>query len=192
MTRICRWTGSLILAGILAAPLAAANQQPAAAAPAPAQVPAANPADVASPDAILAAVYDAISGPQGHPRDWNRFRSLFIDGARLVEVEQTKDGSYGARVMTMDDFIAYVVPLFDKEGFYEREAARKTERWANIQQVFSTYESRHAASDVKPFVRGINSFQLLNDGKRWWVVTVFWQDESPGNPLTAKYLRTTK
>ena len=24
-----------------------------------------------------------------------------------------------------------------------------------------------------PFMRGINSIQLFNDGTRWWVVTVF-------------------
>ena len=41
-----------------------------------AEPPAAKPADVASPDAILAATYDVISGPAG-PRDWDRFNSLF-------------------------------------------------------------------------------------------------------------------
>jgi hypothetical protein len=30
----------------------------------------------------------------------------------------------------------------------------------------------------------------LNDGKRWWIVTVFWEAESPDNPLPKKYLET--
>jgi hypothetical protein len=192
MKSLCKWTGSLILAGVLAAPLVAGNEKPlpAAARATRAQVPAANPKDVASPETVIGAVYDAISGPQGQ-RDWNRFRSLFVDGARLVALDP-KDGGFAPRVMSMDEFIAYVVPLFEKEGFYEREAAHKTESWANMQQVFSTYESRHAASDAKPFVRGINSFQLMNDGKRWWVICVFWQEESATNPIPAKFLRTSK
>ena len=60
------------------------SKQPDAAAQAtPAPPPPAKPADVASPDAILAATYDVISGPATQKRDWDRFRSLFIPGARL-------------------------------------------------------------------------------------------------------------
>ena len=68
---------------------------------------------------------------------------------------------------------------FLKNGFVEREASRKTERYGNIMQVFSTYESRHDAKDEKPFARGINSFQLYSDGTRWWVVTIMWEEETP-------------
>jgi hypothetical protein len=58
-----------------------------------------------------------------------------------------------------------------------------------IAHVFSTYESRHAADDAKPFQRGINSIQLMNDGQRWWVVTIFWQGEDEKTPLLEKYLK---
>jgi len=56
----------------------------------------------------------------------------------------------------------------------------------NIAQVFSTYESRHT-KDAEPFQRGINSFQLLFDGHRWWVVTIYWQGERPGLPIPKQY-----
>ena len=46
--------------------------------------PAANPADVASLDSIIAALYDVISGPAGKKRDWDRMRSLFAPGARMI------------------------------------------------------------------------------------------------------------
>jgi hypothetical protein len=52
----------------------------------PAAAPAANPSDVGSIDAILHAAYDTISGPAGQQRDWKRFRSLFVAGARLIPV----------------------------------------------------------------------------------------------------------
>ncbi len=155
-------------------------------APAP---PAANPADVDSIDAILAAVYDVISGPAGKKRDWDRMRSLFLPGARLIPTGPRPTGGYGSRVLTVDEYIERASGFFEKEGFYEREAARQTEGFGQIAHIFSTYESRHAPDDAKPFQRGINSIQLMNDGKRWWIVTVFWQGEDEKAPLPEKYLK---
>ena len=159
--------------------------------PAPAagpSTPTANPADVASVDSIIAAVYDVISGPAGKKRDWDRMKSLFIPGARLIPTGPRQAGGYGSRVLTVDEYAERAGGFFEKEGFYEREAARKTEEFGQIVHVFSTYESRHAP-DAKPFQRGINSIQLMNDGTRWWVVTIFWQGEDDKHPLPEKYLK---
>ena len=79
-----------------------------------------------------------------------------------------------------------------KDGFFERELARRTDQYGNIAHVFSTYESFHKATDKEPFARGINSFQLLNDGKRWWVLTIYWQAETPDNPIPKEYLKSKK
>ncbi|HEV2827269.1 MAG TPA: hypothetical protein VGW76_06655 [Pyrinomonadaceae bacterium] len=152
-------------------------------------IPAANPADVASLDSIIAAVYDVISGPAGKKRDWDRMRSLFMPGARLIPTGSRPGGVYGSRVLALDEYIERSSGFFEKEGFYEREAARVTEQFGQIAHAFSTYESRHAPDDAKPFQRGINSIQLMNDGKRWWVVTIFWQGEDEKSPLPEKYLK---
>jgi len=66
------------------------------------------------------------------------------------------------------NYIQRASEFFDKQGFFEREASRQVERFGNIAHIFSTYESRHAKDDPKPFQRGINSIQLMYDGKRWW------------------------
>ncbi len=168
------------------------EQQPAAQA-APAAAPAAKPADVASPDAILAATYDVISGPAAQKRDWDRFRSLFIPDARLAATGAKKTGGgYDVRVVTPDQYVTLADAYFQKNGFFEREIARKAERYGNIMQIFSTYESRHDASDPQPFARGINSFQLFNDGTRWWIVTIFWEEETPDNPVPKEFLPAAK
>jgi hypothetical protein len=151
--------------------------------------PTANPADVASVDAIIAAVYDVISGPAGKKRDWDRMRSLFVPGARLIPTGPKPTGGYGARVGTVEDYITRGGPYLESQGFFEKEIARKTEMFGNIAHAFSTYESRHKAEDEKPFARGINSIQLVNDGTRWWVVTIFWQGEDEKTPLPEKYLK---
>jgi len=157
--------------------------------PSPLPVSTANPADVATMDAIVAALYDVISGPPGK-RDWDRFRSLFYPGARLIPTGIRPTGEAGSRVLSSDDYAARSGPLLEKNGFFEREISRRTEKFANIAHLFSTYESRHAKEDEKPFARGINSIQMMNDGKRWWILSIFWQAEDPKNQLPAEYLRT--
>jgi len=150
--------------------------------------PVANREDVASPDAIIAAAYDVISGPAGQKRDWNRMRSLFYPGARLIRTAPKKEGGIGATSFSPQDYIDRASIYFEKNGFSEEEIARRTEQWGNILQAFSTYESRHDAKDATPFARGINSFQLLSDGTRWWILTIYWQEERPENPLPAEFL----
>ncbi len=151
--------------------------------------PPANPTDVATMDAIVAALYDVISGPPG-PRNWDRFRSLFAPGARLIPTGVRQTGEVGSRVLTPDEYIQRSSVLLEKNGFFEREISRRTEKFANIAHLFSTYESRHAKDDAKPFARGINSIQMMNDGKRWWILSIFWQAEDDKNQLPAEYLRT--
>lgn len=150
----------------------------------------ANPADVASVDSILKAVYDVISGDAGKPRDWDRFRSLFHKDARLIPSGKNQQtGLVGANALTPDDYAKRGETMFATQGFHERELARHVDTFGNIAQVFSTYHAFRKKDDKEPFLRGINSFQLLNDGKRWWVVSIFWQAESPDNKIPEKYLK---
>ena len=153
----------------------------------------ANSADVASIDAIMKAVYDVISGEAGQKRDWDRFRTLFHPSARMIPTGKNPHTNVvSARSVTPEEYIKRSEPFMKKEGFFEREIARRTDIYGSIAHVFSTYESFHKADDKKPFARGINSFQLLNDGKRWWVMTIYWQSETPENLIPKKYLKTKK
>jgi hypothetical protein len=150
-----------------------------------------NPADVSSIDAIINAAYDGISGPAGKKRDWDRERSLFLPGARLIPTAMEagqNDGGLAPHFLDVDEYIARVEPYFQENGFYEKEVARRTEEVGQIAHVWSTYESRHSENDPEPFMRGINSIQLFHDGARWWIVNIYWQHESAGSQIPAKYL----
>lgn len=146
------------------------------------------PEDVNSIDGIIAALYDVISGPIGQKRDWDRFHSLFLPGARLIATVKQPSGEFGPRAFDPYTYSANVGPNLEKSGFFEKEVARKLDLYGDIAELFSTYESRRNAADAKPFARGINSIQLMNDGKRWWIVTVFWQAESKDNAIPTQYL----
>jgi len=146
--------------------------------------------DVESIDAIIAAAYDVISGPAGKERDWNRERSLFYPGARVIptaSVPGRNDVDLEPQMLDVEGYIARAEPLLQK-GFYEEEIARRTEEFDCIAHVWSTYESRHDPSDLEPFMRGINSFQLFNDGSRWWILSICWQHESAEHTIPEKYL----
>jgi len=155
-------------------------------APAATATPAAKPGDVDTVEHILAAVYDVISGPPG-ARDWDRFRSLFYSGARLIPSRRDENGKITARVLNTEEYIERSKPFLEKEGFYEAAVSNRIELWDHIAHVWSSYESRHAKGE-KPFARGINSFQFFHDGSRWWVVTIYWEAEDSTHPVPEKYL----
>ena len=139
---------SILLAALILLPSTAALAQDSTVK----AMPQADSADVASPEAIVAAAYDVISGPAG-PRDWDRFRSLFGEGARLIPTgcnPETK--ACGARVLSPDDYVQTAGAYFNDNGFFERGIHNEVERYGLIAHVFSTYESRHAADDAEPFV----------------------------------------
>jgi len=174
---------------ILAAALILACAAPVAAQTPPAPpVSTAAPADVATPEAIVAALYDVISGDAGVERDWDRFRSLFHPTARLTPSGVSPEGIGIARAITPDEYIERSGPFLMREGFHEREIASRSERFGHMVHVWSTYDSVHSLSDPAPFMRGINSIQLFHDGTRWWVLTVYWLAETPATPIPAEYL----
>jgi hypothetical protein len=181
----------VILTSVMAA-LGSAGALPAQS-PAPPQPPPAKPADVRSVDAVIAALYDVISGPAGQQRDWDRFRSLFAPGARLIPTSRDSAGkSRIAAMLSADDYAGRIGPRLEETGFFESEIGRAQDQYGNVVHAFSAYDSKRTAADKAPFARGINSIQLLNDGTRWWIVSIFWEGETPQNPIPAKYLNKLK
>jgi hypothetical protein len=127
--------------------------------------------DVNSVEAIIHASYDVISGPAGQPRDWERFRSLYVAGARLMPVISGAEPR--VRLLTPDEYVRRVEPIFAKESFWERETSRQVEIIGRIAHVLSHYESLRDPSGP-PFEHGTNSIQLFKDDSRWWIVSVMW------------------
>jgi hypothetical protein len=156
-----------------------------------------NPADVDSIDHLVSALYDVISGPAGKPRDWNRFRSLFLPDGRLGVIRAAtpaadgKAASSGDVVLfAPDTYVERDAPYFAKNGFFEQGIAQRTEEFGNLAMVWTTYESRHNAEDAKPFARGINCLQLAHAQGRYWIASIVWDDEREGLVLPEKYLKT--
>ncbi len=139
-------------------------------------------------DGTIACLYRVISGPASAPRDAAVFEALFLPSARLYAVAKDSMGKEVVREMKPMRFFKGMQKYTSKNGFFESEINRKTERFDQIAHVWSTYESRHSEAEDQPFARGINSIQLFFDGSRWWVSSIYWQDERPNALLPKKYL----
>ncbi len=144
--------------------------------------------NVQSLDSTLETLYGVISGEKGEVRDWELFQFLFKPQAKLIPSGKNKEGAIGLRYMTPGDYIESSGAWLVENGFFENEMHRTVQTFGNITHVFSTYESFHSKKDTEPFMRGINSIQLLNDGDRWWIVNIYWTQETPDHPIPDIYL----
>ena len=148
----------------------------------------AHPDDVSSVDGILAAFFEVVSGPENSPLDWDRFQSLFAPTARQVAIGRDSTGVVTHRVWSPQEYEEEHRSFFDVYGFFEIELSRVEERYGNMAHAFSTYESYRTATHEEVIGRGINSFQLVRQDNRWWILTIVWQPEWPDLPLPDKYL----
>jgi hypothetical protein len=143
--------------------------------------------DVSTIDGIIKAFYEIVSGPAGAARDWERDRTLCIDGVRFVRVaEGESKGVPKVSVMSLDDFVKLTEPILMK-GFFEWEIHRITYAYGNIAHVMSTYISRQT-EDGPIIARGVNSIQLFFDGNRWWIAGAIWQRETKDFPIPEIFL----
>jgi len=155
----------------------------------PSDWPSPSPEDVESPETVVRALYDVISGAADEARNWQRFRSLCLPDARFlitrwVTPESEKESIWEWNV---EGFVAEAQEFYLKNGFWEREIRSKVEKFGNIAHVFSTYESRINSPEEEPVVRGINSFQLVKYQQRWWVANICWDVERPHNQIPSEY-----
>lgn len=144
----------------------------------------------ADPHEVVLALYEAISFPAGGVPDWDRARGLFLPGARLVLPNMP--GREGLYARSVDEWIADFEAGRVKRGargFHESETAVQVASFRDLAHVLSAYESRWHASDPRPFVRGLNSFQLVrhatDTGGRWRIAAIAWDVEGDGWELPA-------
>ncbi len=125
-----------------------------------------------STQSIIDLAYQLISGKRGEERDWDRWRTLHYPGARLIPIEGEGENRV-AKVLTPDEFITTRSAIFASIDFFEWETERREERYGRLAQVWSSYLAASEPGGT-PIRRGINSFQLWNDGERWWILSVAW------------------
>lgn len=144
--------------------------------------------DTETIESTMQAVLDVISGPTGKKIDVVRWRNLFRGDVKFTIRSKNKEGQLIVRESSVEDYAKNIMPRIEAQDFFETVGSLTIDRYGDIAQVFMVYETRRTATG-EPFDKGINSFQLLYDQNRWWVVSLMWQAESSGVPIPKKYLK---
>ena len=150
---------------------------------------AASHLDLHSIDALVTAMYASISGPPGG-QDWALSRLLFHPRGQMIRTRVDTDGKPVAQVFSVDEYRANASELLKNTAFYEIETARRTIRFGNVAQVFSAYEARSAPAAGELIKRGMNLMHLYDDGERWWIMQMIWDDERPGVEIPRELFAT--
>jgi hypothetical protein len=143
--------------------------------------------DVRSVESIMSALTEVISGPAEEERDWERFKFLFADDAKLIPTQKSENGEVTYNYWTPQEYVDMYINNRGGTAFYEQEVFRITESFGNIAHCFSTYTVR-TKENGEIERRGINSIQLLKGKDRWYIMNVFWSNESEGVQLPSNYL----
>jgi len=143
----------------------------------------ARPEDVSSPERIVLADYESISGGVGVPRQWARDFALYDPHARFFLVEKdAKTGELKITAPTFQEFTDEMDASLVKDGSTERELAHKVYRYGNVATVFSSYEIK-LSSTGEIVGRGVNIYQVYYARKRWWISSVSWDAEHAVNEI---------
>ncbi len=136
-------------------------------------------AEFATIDQLMTALYSSISGPPGG-QDFDLSARLQHPDVRLVRTRLDEAGRPVAYSFSGEEYEANAKALLAGTPFYEVETARRVVRFGNIAQVFSAYEARIAPQGGELIKRGMNCAHLYNDGRRWWLMHLIWDDERDG------------
>jgi hypothetical protein len=148
--------------------------------------------DVSTIDGIIKVSYETISGPAGQPRQWGRDRTLYIPDVYYVQTGVSrKTGKAIFRGMTYQQYADEAGPGLEKYGYFEREIGRSVRVFGHVASAMSAWEARTEANG-KVNGRGVNSIQLVNDGKRWWITSINWDNETPDTPIPQELLRSNE
>ncbi len=131
-------------------------------------------------DDLVTALYECVSFTANGRPDWDGLRGLFLEGAQLVKADD--DIQPDKSKLSVDRFIALSESFLRQSdlintGFREVETMRRTERYERIAHVFSSYEAHADAEEKSLIARGSNSIQMVLQHKRWWIVSLLWDEE---------------
>lgn len=145
--------------------------------------------DLATVEAVIAALYESTRHTREHPQDWERFRSLFVPNAVLVQAASISS----SHEYSIDSYIEeaqYFRERDPTEEWYETEVARKTHQLGNVAHVFSVYVFGPEAERPQA-KRYTNSFHLVKTDEiqqhgtsfhrsmKWQITSWHWTAELP-------------
>jgi hypothetical protein len=141
-------------------------------------------------DKTLREMYEVISFPEGGEPDWERMKTVFHPQARITRITPE-----GIDYFDLPLFQAMAMEMLDRgvyTCFFEEEIARQAQIFGSVGHVLSAYQTKGSPRASSCLARGVNSIQLLWAGSSWQVLSLLWDEATPGNPLDMQQLFATE
>lgn len=151
-----------------------------------------DPVDPVAQDirAVLDALYVCFSFDAGGQPDWPAMKALFLPGAAFVDPIKVGVPPRGKSATEfVDGFQRWVAtdPKL-KAGFRERIVAVRIDHFGSIAHAFVTFEGYvPGPAAAKAETRGVDSIQLVLEGRDWKVASFTTQYEEPGLTLPDRF-----
>lgn len=142
---------------------------------------------VKSIDGIVKEVLRLQSGENGKTRNWKALRNLFLPTATFTILNNSDAIHQPVETVSLDDFIKLLHDDYYEKGYLEHETGKTINKFNGIANVFQSFYGKDSENEE---ARGINSYQLVYFGKRWWIVNLLWTLETDKIKIPKKYLRT--
>lgn len=126
---------------------------------------------------LIDTFYEIISGKAEEKRDWDRFRSLFFSRAQLIHNKISDERKCQTIPCDVESYISRLSEVLAKKDFYEYGYDYEIEICGNIAQAKSKYEAKAAQNHTTPIKSGTNLVQLINDGSKWKIMNMLWEDK---------------
>jgi len=131
---------------------------------------------VRSIDGIVNEVLKLISGEKGVARNWDDFRNLFTPNAQFTVLNHGENGVNNYITYSLEEFVRIGKKFYENDGFIEYELKKTVNEYNGIAHVFQSYYAKELDNEEE----GINSFQLIFDGERWWITSLLWTSDRNG------------
>lgn len=133
-------------------------------------------------EAITRRIYGVISAPPAERR-WEDVRGLYHPRATMVRTGVDDDGKPFVLAMTFDEYVANVSDKLADVAFSETEVSLQVDVFGNVARLASVYEYTLRAADATQHGRGVNFFNLVNEGHGWKIMNIVWDNEREGISL---------
>lgn len=128
-------------------------------------------------DALMRAFYEVISFEDDGAPDWAQMAMLFSPHARITRV--TPEGIDYMDLASFRNMAEELIEVGAFTSFFERETARRLDRFGSVLHVASAYETRVSRTAVDYVERGINSLQIVHERGQWKILSLCWDTAAP-------------
>ena len=138
---------------------------------------------LSSPEGVVECLYAAISFEPGQNPNYSLMYTLFHRNARITPPASDTGGEI--KVLTVEEFIEHFdtrIQDIISTGGREEQVSGKTDLFHKVAHVFSIYRFMLVGKS-EPLACGINSFQLVHEHGRWWILSLTWDRAEPGERI---------